>query len=45
MPQIQTSIPAILKAGIFSFKNILARITDIIGEEQVPRMAILIAVE
>ena len=42
---MQTIIPAIRNRVILSFKNILAKITEITGEEQVPSKAILIAVE
>lgn len=42
---MQMSIPMILEGGTFSFKNILARITDMMGEDVVPINAILIASE
>jgi len=45
MPITQTIIPAIRNAGIFSLRNILERIIDMIGEEQVPRITILMALE
>ena len=44
-PTTQMTIPRILIKLILSFKNIRARITDMIGEEVVPMRARLIASE
>jgi len=44
MPVMQRTSPAIFINPILSFKNILARIIDITGEEVVPISARLIAV-
>ena len=43
IPAIQISMPITLETGINSLRNILASITDIIGEVVVPNNAILIA--
>lgn len=45
IPMIQMVIPMIRERGIFSFKNILARITDMMGEEVVPISAMFMASE